>query len=197
MVYSKEYKKEYNKRYVEANKEKCLERDRAYSRNHREYKTKYFRNLRFGGNVEAVLKKYDYKCWFCQEDLHGKRHDIHHRDGLGFREVGYKSDNRLSNLVLFCARCHKKFHMLEKAMRKGRDLNEVAKERRRAESFERGIRKVNPIYKDIIKGNEEDCICHKPHGQHLKMCDAYRLAEFFKKFSAAKMNIAKETTSVA
>ena len=33
----------------------------------------------------------------------------------------------------------------------------------------------------MIKGNDKDCICEKPKRKHRKNCDAYRLAEFFKK----------------
>ena len=32
-----------------------------------------------------------------------------------------------------------------------------------------------------MKGNEQDCICHKPNNKHTKKCDAYRLSEFLKK----------------
>jgi len=34
-----------------------------------------------------------------------------------------------------------------------------------------------------MKGNEKDCICHKPNDRHTRRCDAYRLSEFFKQVS--------------
>lgn len=39
-----------------------------------------------------------------------------------------------------------------------------------------------------MKGNEINCICHKPSGKHTKECDAFRLSEFLKK-CAATLNI--------
>ncbi|MCR4308095.1 MAG: hypothetical protein NUV80_06060 [Candidatus Berkelbacteria bacterium] len=36
----------------------------------------------------------------------------------------------------------------------------------------------------LMKGNEQDCICHKPNGKHTKNCDAYRLSEFEKKIAS-------------
>lgn len=38
----------------------------------------------------------------------------------------------------------------------------------------------------MMKGNEKDCICEKPHGKHRRYCDAYRMSEFFKKVAAAQ-----------
>ena len=38
-----------------------------------------------------------------------------------------------------------------------------------------------------MKGNEQDCICHKPNGKHTERCDAYRLSEFFKKCGAVAL----------
>ena len=35
-----------------------------------------------------------------------------------------------------------------------------------------------------MKGNEKDCICHRPKNKHTMKCDAYRLSEFFKKSAA-------------
>jgi hypothetical protein len=35
----------------------------------------------------------------------------------------------------------------------------------------------------MFKGNEQDCICDKPHGKHREYCDAYRLSEFLKKIN--------------
>jgi hypothetical protein len=32
-----------------------------------------------------------------------------------------------------------------------------------------------------MKGNEKDCICHKPKGKHTKNCDAYRLSQVLSK----------------
>lgn len=32
-----------------------------------------------------------------------------------------------------------------------------------------------------MRGNEKDCICHKPKGKHTKRCDAYRLSEYLKR----------------
>ena len=40
-----------------------------------------------------------------------------------------------------------------------------------------------------MKGNEDDCICHRPNGKHEQYCDAYRLAEMIKKISAVKMGL--------
>lgn len=35
----------------------------------------------------------------------------------------------------------------------------------------------------MFKGNNQDCICHKPNNKHTKQCDAYRLSEFQKKMA--------------
>lgn len=35
-----------------------------------------------------------------------------------------------------------------------------------------------------MKGNEKDCICHKPKGKHTKNCDSYRLKNFMLKTSS-------------
>ena len=35
-----------------------------------------------------------------------------------------------------------------------------------------------------MKGNERDCICHKPDGKHTEYYDAYRLSEMLKKCAA-------------
>lgn len=37
-----------------------------------------------------------------------------------------------------------------------------------------------------MKGNEKDCICHKPKGKHTRPCDAYRLSEFLLKIAGIK-----------
>ena len=38
----------------------------------------------------------------------------------------------------------------------------------------------------MIKGNEKDCICHKPKGKHTKYCDAFRLSEFLKRCASVE-----------
>lgn len=38
----------------------------------------------------------------------------------------------------------------------------------------------------MMKGNEKDCICHKPKNKHTKRCDAYRLSQFLIECSATK-----------
>jgi len=43
----------------------------------------------------------------------------------------------------------------------------------------------------MFKGNEVDCICHKPNGKHVDGCNAFRLAEFFKKCGGAVLVGAK------
>jgi hypothetical protein len=35
-----------------------------------------------------------------------------------------------------------------------------------------------------MKGNEEDCICHKPDEKHVEYCDAYKLSEMLKRMAA-------------
>lgn len=50
---------------------------------------------------------------------------------------------------------------------------------------------INLCNGENMKGNEKDCICHKPKGKHTKYCDAFRLSEFLKKCAAAK-HAAKE-----
>ena len=47
-----------------------------------------------------------------------------------------------------------------------------------------------------MKGNEQDCICHKPKGKHTKYCDAYRLSEFFKKCAANQKDMPNEFKDV-
>jgi len=44
-----------------------------------------------------------------------------------------------------------------------------------------------------IRGNEEDCICHKPNEKHTERCDAYRLSEFFKKCASVMLKRPKHT----
>jgi len=44
----------------------------------------------------------------------------------------------------------------------------------------------------LIKGNESDCICHKPKGKHTQSCDAYRLAGFVKKSAGAIMEASQK-----
>jgi len=39
-----------------------------------------------------------------------------------------------------------------------------------------------------MKGNDKDCICHKPKDKHTKRCDAYRLSEMFKKCTSVLIN---------
>ena len=39
----------------------------------------------------------------------------------------------------------------------------------------------------MIKGNEQDCICHKPKGKHKKYCDAFRFWAFMGKIFGAKI----------
>ena len=40
-----------------------------------------------------------------------------------------------------------------------------------------------------MKGNEKDCICEKAENKHREYCDAYRLAEFFKKVGAMENSL--------
>lgn len=108
----REENKEHIKNYRLINKERLKQKDREYRKRTREHRSKQFRNLRFGGNVEAVFKKYHNKCWLCLIDLNEKTGQIHHRDGKGFSEVRYKANNDLSNLVLLCHGCHRRVHAL-------------------------------------------------------------------------------------
>ena len=39
-----------------------------------------------------------------------------------------------------------------------------------------------------MKGNEKDCICHKPKGKHTDYCDAFRWREFKLKCSSVLSN---------
>jgi len=39
----------------------------------------------------------------------------------------------------------------------------------------------------MMRGNESDCICAKPNGEHEEYCDAYRLSEFLKKCASVKV----------
>jgi len=41
---------------------------------------------------------------------------------------------------------------------------------------------------ETMKGNDKDCICHKPKDKHTKRCDAYRLSEMFKKCTSVLIN---------
>jgi len=45
--------------------------------------------------------------------------------------------------------------------------------------------------KITMKGNERDCICAKPNGEHTRRCDAYRLSEFFKKCASVLLTNSK------
>lgn len=39
-----------------------------------------------------------------------------------------------------------------------------------------------------MKGNEKDCICHKPNEKHTRRCDAFRLSEFEKEAAGIMSN---------
>ena len=47
-----------------------------------------------------------------------------------------------------------------------------------------------------MKGNEKDCICHKPKNKHTKRCDAYRVSEFFKEAVAILTPISSMKTLI-
>jgi hypothetical protein len=47
----------------------------------------------------------------------------------------------------------------------------------------------NIIIKFMLKGNEKDCICHKPNGRHTRYCDSFRLSEFLKRMDVEKVTL--------
>jgi len=51
-----------------------------------------------------------------------------------------------------------------------------------------GIQSMVEKYGGEMRGNERDCICHKPNGKHTEYCDAYRLSEFLKKCASTVIN---------
>ena len=110
---TKERKRIYQNKYYQKNKEKMLARSRAYAKTDKgkKVKQKYDKqhqdDLRFDGNREKVLKRDNYQCQGCgiKEKL-----VVHHIDRKSVRNCSTKANNKLSNLITLCNRCHMKKH---------------------------------------------------------------------------------------
>ena len=90
----------YDKQWREINKEKS-----------REYKKKYWNQIRFGGNRQKVLERDNWECQKC--GMSQKQHiilfdrelNIHHISGGG-RNCN-DPNNDLDNLEALCFKCHR------------------------------------------------------------------------------------------
>ena len=67
---------------------------------------KYKRKVRFSGNYNNVMEKYNRKCAKCLTD---KKLNIHHIDGNSYWN-SKDPNNTLDNLILLCASCHHTLH---------------------------------------------------------------------------------------
>ncbi len=73
---------------------------------------------RFGGRRDDILKASGYICTSCGIDdkqslkIYGQKLDIHHKDGNG--RTSENPNNNLTNLNVFCKKCHTSLHRKQK-----------------------------------------------------------------------------------
>lgn len=91
---------------------------KIYTAQYRANNRQLFINLkdeeRFGGNKQRVFERDDRRCQLCgsAKSRNDKPLIVHHIDGSGNRP---NVDNRMSNLITLCNRCHHHTHRYQKA----------------------------------------------------------------------------------